>query len=261
MPQSDSANWDPAVEVANAQGRGAALILCEHATNYMPPAYGSLGLSPQDQISHAAWDPGARAVALQLSAALDAPMVASRLSRLIYDCNRPPEAASAMPEKSELIEVPGNRNLTGAQRQARTDQVYVPFCSTVSQIIARRQAEGLATALITMHSFTPVYFGQSRAVEIGILHDTDSRLADAMLAQAPLLPHRAIRRNEPYGPADGVTHSLQLHGLRHGLANVMIEVRNDLRQTADQETRIAQELLQLLRPGLAALSQAEAPDA
>lgn len=253
MPSSDSNAPEQVVEVFNAAGRGGVLVLCEHASHHIPVQYEHLGLAVEDRRSHAAWDPGARAVALALATALDGPMVASKVSRLVYDCNRPPTAPSAMPEKSEVIEVPGNRNLSQADRDQRTQQVYAPFCTVVSDILAQRKSQGLETAIVTMHSFTPVYHGTRRRVEIGILHDSDSRLADAMLAQATLLPQRLILRNDPYGPDDGVTHSLKEHGLRHGLANVMIEVRNDLLQTEDQEARMAAELLTLLRPALALL--------
>ena len=81
-------------------------------------------------------------------------------------------------------------------------------------------------AVVTVHSFTPVHFGEPRAVELGILDDEDSRLADRMLVRAGALPHRRVARNEPYGPDDGVMHSLKLHALSRGLANVMIDVRN-----------------------------------
>ena len=100
-----------------------------------------------------------------------------------------------------------------------------------------------------------VYYGQQRAVEIGILHDDDAAMADAMLASAQALPHRRVERNQPYGPQDGVTHSLKIHGLAHGLANVMIEVRNDLLCTPEDEAAIAEELLTLIRPAMAALAQ------
>ncbi|WP_299845653.1 N-formylglutamate amidohydrolase [uncultured Roseovarius sp.] len=243
-----------AVEVLNPHGAGAALILCEHASNHIPARYDGLGLEAQARSSHAAWDPGARSVALLMSAALDAPVVASCVSRLVYDCNRPPEAEGAIPEISEKFEIPGNRNLSPADREERVATAYRPFCDAVQGVIAGRIAAGRPTILITMHSFTPVYFDQARAVEIGILHDEDARLADAMLANAHLLPHRRIERNEPYGPADGVTHSLKIHGQSHGLANVMLEVRNDLLNTPDDERKMAEELLTLFTPALKALS-------
>ncbi|WP_323776242.1 N-formylglutamate amidohydrolase [Leisingera sp.] len=261
MRESDSHAQEEAVEVVNREGTSPVLLLCEHASNNIPARYDGLGLRDEDRLSHAAWDPGARAVALHMSRVLDAPLVASTVSRLVYDCNRPPEAPSAMPEKSELVEVPGNKGLTAAQRQERADTVYAPFCGAAAKLIKARKDAGLQTVLVTMHSFTPVYYGECRAVEIGILHDADSRLADAMLAAAPALPHRQVERNEPYGPADGVTHSLKVHGLAHGLANVMIEIRNDLVTTPDEEEAMAEEMLTLLRPALAALTAEGGPDA
>ena len=236
-----------AVEILNPDGRGRVVLLCEHASNHIPAEYDALGLSSEAQVSHAAWDPGARALTVLLSEALDAPAVMSRVSRLVYDCNRPPEAPGAMPEKSELIEVPGNKDLSQAAREARTRAVYEPFCKAVSAVLDARNRDAV---VVTIHSFTPVYFGQARAVEMGLLHDEDSRLVDAMLEQAHRLGHRRIARNDPYGPEDGVTHSLKRHALSRGLANVMVEIRNDLIKTQDDVATLADEVLTLLHPAL-----------
>jgi predicted N-formylglutamate amidohydrolase len=224
---------------------GPVLVLCEHASNHIPARYNGLGLSPEGRESHAAWDPGALIVAQHLSDALNSTLISSTVSRLVYDCNRPPEAPDAMPAKSELIEVPGNKDLTKAQRQERIETVYTPFCAAVQDHITTMKPK----ALITVHSFTPVYYGKPRSCEIGILHDADTRLADTMLALADQLPHQ-VARNVPYGPEDGVTHSLKLHGLANGLANVMIEIRNDLIATPEQQQAMARDLLSLIRPAL-----------
>ena len=240
-----------AVEVVNRMGSGMALILCEHASNHIPERYKGLGLRAADRESHAAWDPGARSMAAHLAGALSAPLVASRVSRLVYDCNRPFDAPTAVPERSERVAVPGNVGLSDEQRTERYDTVYRPFADTVSRLLEERRTAARTTVLITVHSFVPVYFGKQRDVEIGILHDADDRLANAMLsAAATVLPHRRIRRNDPYGPDDGVTHSLKEHGIRHGLLNVMIETRNDLLRTADQQAAMARELLSLLHTAL-----------
>ncbi|EEE35982.1 N-formylglutamate amidohydrolase [Rhodobacteraceae bacterium KLH11] len=235
------------VEVLNEAGKGRVVLLCEHASPRIPSEYGGLGLAEADRLSHAVWDPGARSLTLELSQALDAPVVASTVSRLVYDCNRPPEAASAMPVRSEQIVVPGNSGLTQTQRDARAAAVYDPFCAAVAQVLDRR---ALSTALVTVHSFTPVYHGQPRAVELGLLHDDDTRLADAMLRHADLVPHRRVERNQPYGPEDGVTHSLKLHALSRGLPNVMLEARNDLLGTSEQIAAMAEDILALLQPAL-----------
>lgn len=243
----------PNVEIRHRQAEGPVVLLCEHASHHIPEHYHGLGLDPAHRRSHAAWDPGARDLALALSALLDAPLVASRVSRLVYDCNRPPEADSAMPERSEIVEVPGNRELTKDQRAARVEAVYRPFCEAVSRVLAERAARDLPTVLLTIHSFTPTFHGRVREVEVGILHDADPRMADAMLSQAHRLPHRCIRRNDPYGPEDGVTHSLKRHGIGNGLANVMIEIRNDLLATLDEADAMARELMQLIQPALESL--------
>lgn len=248
----------PAYDLHNPQGRGRVVLICEHASSFIPSEYNNLGLRQDDLESHAAWDPGALDISKHLSDALDAPLLASRVSRLVYDCNRPPEAASAMPEKSERIVISGNHNLSQADRDARTKAVYDPFCDAFSTLLAQRTNAQLDTIIVTIHSFTPIYFGEPRAVEIGILHDTDKRIADGMLAAAKTaLPDRVVLRNEPYGPADGVTHSLQKHGIAHGLANVMIEVRNDLCADDAGCAQMAAELLAILVPALDALPPLE----
>ncbi len=242
---------DP-VALENVSARSDVVIVCEHASRQLPRALGTLGLSEEALASHIAWDPGALAVSRLVAARLDAMLVFQRFSRLVYDCNRPPESPAAMPEKSELFDVPGNAGLDQAARDARTEALYLPFREKLAGLVRRRIAEGRAPVIVTMHSFTPVYFGKPRAVEIGILHDADTRLADAMLAAGAGGPYD-IRRNEPYGPQDGVTHTLKEHGLSNGLANVMIEVRNDLVKDEAGQRVVADYLAGLLEKSLPAI--------
>lgn len=238
-----------AVALENATAASGVVLVCEHASSVLPPSAGDLGLSSDALSSHIAWDPGALDVARRLAAALDGLLVHQRFSRLIYDCNRPPESPAAMPEKSEIYEIPGNLNLTPAERYARTAALYIPFHDRINSEIERILGEGRKPVIVTIHTFTPVYFGKSREVEIGILHDTDSRLADAMLRAADGGPYR-VERNSPYGPEDGVTHTLRLHALPKGYANVMIEVRNDLVRDEGGVAAISAYLADLISAGL-----------
>lgn len=238
------------VAVERHSGASPWLIICEHASRLLPVCFGTLGLSEDALSSHIAWDPGALAVARGISQALDATLVYQRFSRLIYDCNRPPESPGAMPEKSEVYEIPGNATLSDADKQARSEALYIPFHDAIRALIRDRKAQGQETIIVTVHSFTPVYHGKNRAVEIGILHDDDSRLADGMLAAAAETSHYKVERNEPYGPLDGVTHTLVLHGLSNGLRNVMIEVRNDLIADPAGQGVVAGYLTRLLQQSL-----------
>ncbi len=234
--KAENESGAPAKCIGNG-GTGAPLVfVCEHASNHIPEKYGNLGLEEAVRESHVAWDPGASAVARRLAEALEGPLVESAVSRLVYDCNRPPEAPDAMPARSEIHEIPGNRALGEEARAARTAEVYEPFRRLLSETIAARP---LPPALITIHSFTPVYHGRARDVEIGILHDADSRLADAMLESAPQFTSRKVARNAPYGPEHGVTHTLREHALPTGLLNVMIEIRNDLIASEEDQAEMA----------------------
>ena len=234
------------VDVVNATGASPIVFVCEHASAFIPPHLDHLGLACEDRRSHAAWDPGALEIGQRLCKRFDAALVASRISRLVYDCNRPPEAADAMPARSEIIDVPGNTGLTAADRQARTAAYYLPFRDCVTEVLAARQAP----ILVTLHSFTPIYNGKRRDVEIGVLHDRDSRLADALMESADLMPFD-VRRNAPYGPEDGVTHTLKLHGLPQGRLNVMLEIRNDLIAETGQQDAMAGHLAGWLEAALA----------
>ncbi len=218
---------DPVI-VVNGEGASPICLVCEHAGRKVPKSLGNLGLCPAELEAHIAWDIGAEAVSRRLSAKLDAPLVLQRYSRLVYDCNRPPDAADAMPALSEATRIPGNETLGAEERQERTRLIYRPFQAAVSRLLDGRLSRGVATVLATIHSFTPIYKGIRRSVEVGILHDTDTRLADSVLRCFAERPGFVVRRNEPYGPADGVTHTLKLQAIARGIANVMIEIRNDL---------------------------------
>jgi predicted N-formylglutamate amidohydrolase len=241
-------------DVVNPDGGGPFVLVCEHASNHVPAEFDNLGLDEAALRAHIAWDPGALAVASDLAARLDAPLVVQRVSRLLYDCNRPPESPGAVPETSEVFTIPGNRGLTADALGDRARRFYRPFRDLLAATIDRKEQTGTKPVIVTVHSFTPIYFGVRRDVEIGILHDHDHTFADLMLAAARRDADTVTRRNEPYGPNDGVTHTLREHALPRGLANVMIEIRNDLiTSKADQQAMAAR------LAGWLSLAQAELP--
>jgi predicted N-formylglutamate amidohydrolase len=246
-----------AFSIARPDGESGIVLVCEHASNRMPRSIGDLGLDEAALESHIAWDIGAAGVAEILSDTLDAVLISQRFSRLVYDCNRPPEAPDAYPEKSEIFTVPGNAGLSSADRAQRASGLYHPFHDAIDQVIDKRIAAGREVILVTIHSFTPVYFGQRRDGELGILHDADRRLADAMLEAAREADLAGVSRNYPYGPEDGVTHTLKRHGLARGIPNVMLEIRNDLISGAPGQSEWGIRIAGLLMSGLAGLKTNE----
>ena len=245
--KATEARFAPKIENETALGR--IILVCEHASNHFPAPWGDLGLTPGQARAHIAWDPGALGLARGLSHRLNAPLIHATVSRLVYDCNRAPDLPSAMPARSEIHDIPGNAAISATDRLARTEAIYLPFHDALHRLIARRIALGLRPVILTVHSFTPVYFGQPRRVEFGVIHDADPTLAQAILAAAR---HTRLdaQLNAPYSAADDVTHTLRVHATPYGLPNAMLEVRNDLIASPEAEQTMADLLAPVLNMGL-----------
>lgn len=216
-----------AVDVVNGEGRGRIVLACDHASNFVPAGYGTLGLDAGEFQRHIAWDPGALPVARHMAELLDAPLVASRISRLVIDCNRPADAPDLIPEVSETTIVPGNRGLDAGERARRVALAHQPFHAAIDELLDRRGRAGLESWLVTVHSFTPVYKGVARPWEIGIIHDEDERLAAPFIDGLRAVPGLNVGVNEPYSPADRVYYTLERHARTRGIPCAMIEIRND----------------------------------
>ena len=199
--------------LVNGEGKSPYVLVCEHASNVLPRKLGALGLAAEDLQKHIAWDIGAEGVARLLSRLLDAPLALQRYSRLAYDCNRPPDSDGAIPEMSEATAIPGNKGLSPAGKMARVEGIYRPFHDGLAHVLDLRACAGRETSLVTIHSFTKAYKGKERAVELGILFDRDARIADKLIKAFPKVD---VRLNEPYGPKDGVMHTLNLHAAPRG---------------------------------------------
>jgi predicted N-formylglutamate amidohydrolase len=218
---------DGPVRVTNRQGASPFVLVCEHASNFIPAQFGTLGLEYSELSRHIAWDPGALPVARIMAKSLDAVLVHSCVSRLVIDCNRPLDAPDLIPAVSEATIVPGNSDLSQAERDLRIALAWQPFHDAVEEVIEERLGRGIETRLVSIHSFTPVYHGRSRPWQIGIIHDDDSRLAAPVVAALKDQAGLNVGVNKPYSPADRVYFTHELHARPRGLACAMIEIRND----------------------------------
>jgi predicted N-formylglutamate amidohydrolase len=215
------------VGVSNPGGSSPFVLTCDHASNFLPAEFGTLGLAEADLSRHIAWDPGALPVARRMARALDATLVESRVSRLVIDCNRPLDAPDLVPPVSETTPIPGNASLSDTQRAARIALSWQPFHAAIEHTIEDRRRRGQETRLVSIHSFTPVYKGRGRPWHIGIIHDEDQRLASPLIAALRRLAGVTVGVNEPYSPADRVYFTLERHARSRSLPCAMIEIRND----------------------------------
>jgi len=221
------------VEIVNALGDGGILLTCEHAGRCIPKQLGDLGVSPADWDRHIAWDIGAGDLARRLSEKLNAPLVLQRYSRLVIDCNRPLDAPDCIPEISDGTPIPGNRHLSLEDRARRYDEIHGPMHQTIDRLLERHRP----AALISVHSFTPVYGTEARPMQAGLLFNRDPRLAHLLHRDmAARRPDLQVALNAPYSVDDLSDFTIPHHGEARGLAHVLLEIRNDqLAGAADRE--------------------------
>lgn len=232
-------------EQARLDGRGSILLLCDHASNFVHENFNALGLTQDQLTDHFAWDPGAAEVTRAVSRILDCPAILATASRLLIDCNRDPGDWDAIVEIGETTPIPGNVGLSQADRAARVQAYHAPFHSSIEA--ARTAGAARLKAVVSIHSFTPAYHGRQRPWHIGLVHNADPCLAQSLALQLRADDQLMVGDNEPYGPGDGVYYTLSRHAEAHGLAALMIEIRNDLIATEAGQLAWAQRLAPMLQ--------------
>jgi len=244
-PLLDADEPDP-VMIVREHGAAAIFIACDHAGRRMPRRLGTLGLDEPDLSRHIAWDIGAWGVSLKLAAALDACTVGQFYSRLVIDCNRRPDVPSSIPEISESTVIPGNQNLTAAEREIRRASIHAPYHAALARLLEQRRAARRPTMLFAMHSFTPAYKGIARPWHAGVLFNRDDRIARIMLDLLRAEPGLVVGENEPYAVSDTTDYTVPVHAEPFHLPHVELEVRQDLIADEAGETHWAALLTRLL---------------
>ena len=231
--------------VVPGRADGGLILLCDHAGNAFPPGYGTLGLPEAQLKRHIAYDIGAAAVTRAVAAALGVPAVLTRFSRLLIDPNRGADDPTMIMRLSDGAVIPGNRHLDAAERARRVDRYYRPYHDAIDAVLDRCIATGVPPAIISIHSFTESWKGVPRPWHVGILWDRDARLAQPMLDYFNADGGLIVGDNDPYkGSLEG--DCLWQHATVRGLANALIEIRQDLIRDAQGQQAWADRVVALV---------------
>lgn len=240
----------PPVEVIAGSVESGVVLICDHASNAIPAAYGDLGLPAEQLQRHIAYDIGAAEVTRTMARALSAPAVLSTFSRLLIDPNRGRDDPTLVMTLSDGAIVPGNRHADAAEVERRIARFYEPYDRAVGEAIGGSLAAGIAPVVVSMHSFTPFWKMVARPWHVTVLWDSDPRLPRPLLAALKAEGDLVVGDNEPYdGALRGDT--VNRHATRLGLSNVLIEVRQDLIADSEGARAWGQRLARLLQPLLA----------
>lgn len=240
----------PVFTWVNEQGRAPLLLLCDHASNAVPASLDRLGLPAPAMGQHIAYDVGAGPITRMLSARFDAPALLSGFSRLVIDLNRALDDPTSVPEISDGVVVPGNRNLDEAAVARRVDALFTPYHDAVGAALDRFAAAGRVPAVVSIHSFTPVMHGLERPWHIGVLWDRDPRVAVKLIEGLRADGRFVVGDNEPYSGrrAQG---TIDRHAASRGIPHALIEFRQDLIAEPDGQAEWATRLGDALAPILA----------
>lgn len=243
------------VRVLRPDGASDIFLTADHAGRIIPRALDRLGLPESELARHIAWDIGIAGVTERLSGILDATAVLQTYSRLVVDCNRNPSVPTSIPEVSEMTSIPGNVGLSTTDRAARMAAIFAPYHAGIDQLLNARAATGRSTAYVAMHSFTPVFKGESRAMHVGVLYHRDIRLAHVLLELLRAEPDLVVGDNAPYAITDTSDYGVPMHAESRGLVHVEIEIRQDLITDGAGQAIWAARFARLLPAALARLAR------
>ena len=237
------------VETIEGSSESGLLLLCDHASNALPADYGTLGLPPAQLARHIGYDIGAAAVTRRLAARLGAPALLTTFSRLLIDPNRGLDDPTLVMRLSDGAIVPGNARIGADEIAHRIDRYWRPYRDAVGRALEGMSTAGSTPVVISVHSFTPAWKGVPRPWEIGVLWDSDSRLA-LPLIEALRGAGFCVGDNEPYdGALAGDT--LDEEVTRRGIAGLLIEARQDLISDEAAACAFADRLAAVLAPVIA----------
>jgi predicted N-formylglutamate amidohydrolase len=231
-------------------GRWRLLLSCEHASPAVPRAYARHFRGQRALLAtHRAYDLGAHEVARKLSRATGAPLFATRITRLVIDVNRTPGNPSMFSEFT--------RELPEAERRALQARYHTPHWQRVRAAVEHLLARGERVVHVGVHSFTPVWNGAPREIDVGLLYDS-TRPAERAFCDAwrEALrredPSLRVRRNAPYrGVSDCLPTALRRELPPRRYLGLELELCQALLATPSGRARAARLASASLRAALA----------
>ncbi len=236
----------PAYTVRNGDGKSRIFLTCDHAFNAVPERLGDLGVSADTLNSHAGWDIGAYEVSTAISDALDAPLVATKFSRLVIDCNRPLDAPESIPPTIHGVTIPGNVTLTADARRRRYDELFFPYHEAITETLSSHIRRKGNMYYLAIHSFTPILNGRRRPWPIGITYENQSSFASYLIEELQNTELRPVGINQPYPVTRDGDYGMHAHGGQRNVDAVLIEIRQDLLREGESIKVITDHLLNIL---------------
>ena len=226
--------------IVNPHAQGRFLFTAEHASNRIPSAYSAGDTSFLH--THWAWDIGVDPLMRHLCESLDCCGVQSQFSRLWIDANRAPNQEGLIKESIDGVPLSFNQHVSQEERQRRLTDFHAPYHEAITRMILAHTQPPL---FVSLHSFTPVWDGELRSMDIGVLFDRDEEVAYA-LAEILREDGFFVALNEPYSGKNGLIYAAHRHGTAQRIPYVELEFNQSMLSSPERVVSVASRLVDAL---------------
>jgi len=203
------------------------VITCEHAFNVLPDEYSWTEHDKNYFVNeHWGYDIGAFDMADALAKELKCVFVHSLYSRLLIDPNRTIVADTLFRKKGDGQEVDLNKDLTYEEEQKRIKKYFLSYYEALREVSKKVNA----TYIISTHSFTHMYEGQMRFLEVGVLYGNESAQFAHSIKEGLNNKGYKSEANKPYDglKTQGAIQSLIFAKCPVKREGITFEFRNDI---------------------------------
>lgn len=245
------------------------LLTAEHASGRIPKEYKNLGLSRKERLGAKDLnDPGSLAVLRILEKGWGASYLYSNISRLVIDCNRVLDGKSKnkntfhsgalkkqlltdFGEGEKIITIPGNdisdeKEFLKEERK-RYEKYAVPYKKAGYHATDQILKTNEKVLIVMIHSFFPVYNGDKRKVDIGVLYDKSQKAGKKVVRVLRKNSSLNIGDNSPWKMSDvdgGIFGKLQE---KKGVKLIAFDINNKHLRTKKDIQKIARLLLEAIK--------------
>lgn len=231
-----------------SQQRYNLFLTCEHAGNKIPTNWKKRFTLPKRVLeSHRGIDIGAKEIFTWLKSELECPNHIYENTRLLIELNRSLHHPNLFSEFSKCF--------SPEEKKLLIQTLYLPYRTQVENEFKQAISTSKKPLLhLSIHSFTPVFKGETRNCDFGFLYDPKrpqekefcKAMADSL--RKSLGTNFRVRMNYPYkGTADGFTTYLRKQLKAEKYIGIEIEVNQALASKKKERDCISSAMVEYLR--------------
>lgn len=245
------------------------LLTAEHASARIPRSFNNLGLTQRDRIgAKDLYDPGSLEILRSLEKKLQASYLYANVSRLVIDHNRilhgknkgkntfhsgalKSQLLTDHGDGEKIIDIPGNSFLKEKEflreEKIRYDMYVEPYKRSGYDAAKKIMCTHKRILIVMIHSFFPVYHGDERKVDVGVLYARSRRIGKIIVNNLRTSSGLCIGDNEPWKMSDadgGIFGDLHMN---NNVELVAFDINNKHLQTKKNIESMAKHVYRVLR--------------